>query len=453
MKFIYCFFIFFLFVHLPLVLSKGQPSSAVKNQENEARSSLVQTDSANKTLLKVEGTTKEQPVVETEKELSKKAQFVLEADNPSIEKEDLNGEIKDKSSQEKQLAVKTEDEFFPEKPLTMKTEEEAYAKKQFGVVKGFLEGILSVFNFQEESTSSAEDKMKINVESLLGVSKRDMLPKAYAWSVSLPETEVFLLYPISKDLSFKAEMRFFHKDQGWGYHARKLAVSYALPFHLHTQLGYFNYPVSYMIQNRSEFASRLIIDKTLFPFQRRASGALLEGQLKAPFYWRVSLQGHTQKRDTDSVQQPELRPAFTGSLIYKSGKQKAFVSYFQQNFSLESPVNSFGLGANLFYPLTSFKVYFRGELWRIEKNQPYREITSFYIFPSLRWSRVSLGALLGGVHHDLKDNQTHRLEYILKGSFYITENIFFTVERTREWDQLLRKNNWSFYLTTQFDIF
>ena len=329
----------------------------------------------------------------------------------------------------------------------------------------------------KESKPPFQDQFTINIESAFYLKKNTMLPKTYEWSVDYPETEIFLFYPISKDASFKVDLKFFYEDKHWDYLIRNLFVSYKPAFPLKIQLGYFEQPISYMSQNRLEFEKTLLMDKALFPFQKRAVGALLEWELKAPFYLQASLQGWVLQRDIDFMRQPGINPALTASLVYKSQKQKAFLSYFQQALGFHNKGENLGLGFDLLYPKDSFKIRLRGELWKIKRDLSQQEISSlyalspsaqgglkpvyssqekrmsFYALPSLRWNRFYLGALLGGFYHDFTKPENLSLESILTGRFYLKENLFFTIERVKQWDQLVRENYWSFYFTTEFDIY
>ena len=329
----------------------------------------------------------------------------------------------------------------------------------------------------KESKHPFQDRFTIDVESAFYLKKNTRLPKPYEWSVDYPEAEVFLFYPISKNSSFKVDLKFFYEDKHWDYLIRNLFVNYKPAFPLKIQLGYFEQPISYMSQNRLEFEKTLLMDKTLFPFQKSAVGALLESELKASFYLQASLQGWTLQRDIDFMRQPGINPALTASLIYRSQKQKAFLSYFQQSLGLNNKDESLGLGFDLLYPKDSFKIRLRGELWKIKRDLSQQDVNnlyalsldvqgglkpvyssqekmvSFYVFPSLRWNRFYLGALLGGLYHDLTKPKNLSLESILTGRFYLKENLFFTVERVKEWNQLVRENYWSFYLTSEFDIY
>ena len=156
-------------------------------------------------------------------------------------------------------------------------------KEKSGIGKAFLEGIKSLFNSEEESKLSSQDKMKINIENTFRIYKDEMIPKPYSWSIHKPETEIFLFYPLSKELSFKSKIDFLPKGKGWDYHIRKLLIYYELPMSLNVQIGYFDYPVSYSRKNRLEFVKITLMDRVLFPLTKKSCRRFVRGKIMEIF--------------------------------------------------------------------------------------------------------------------------------------------------------------------------
>lgn len=298
------------------------------------------------------------------------------------------------------------------------------------------------------------ENTKISVESLLSIRKNDLLSEPYDWSLVPPESELTLSYPFKSGSLFEIGYDFSYRRGKWSYRLDKLFLHYTFDRSLspYFKVGYFYYPVSFKGQNISEFIKKTLVHKRVFPFGGGATGVGFGSKLKGPFLWNVSLQGYTKRRKTDQVRRPGLNPSVAGSLIYKNQRQKGFLSYFQKDLPLDDFMESVGLGARLFYDFRSLSFRFKGELWGIRRYQPLHYITTFYVFPSVRWNRFDVGILFGGSHHFLKGSHTHSLEYIFKLDFYLTEDIIFRVERNREQDQIVRESFWSFSVRTDFNI-
>ena len=319
--------------------------------------------------------------------------------------------------------------------------------------KSVFEKFQAVFSSKEHSMPIDED-FSTNLKSSLSFHKNDLLKFPYNWSAEIPYTEIVINYPFSENNLFKMEFDFSYQNKEWNYSIDCFSVHHQLLFYkpVNLQAGYFIYPVSYTNENITTFSKKTLVQKSLFPYGRGALGILLNWNLWKPFYWQISLQANLNSRETDSVQKMESNPVVTASFIYKNSGQNFFASYFQKNFFMEGQMQSLGVGSDLSFEINSWIFAFRGEFWSIKRTQPQHNLLTYYLFPSVSWGKISLGAFFGGAHHYLAKDQNHTLEYILKGDFYLTENLFLTIERIREQDSILKEVSWSFSLRTEFKI-
>lgn len=305
-----------------------------------------------------------------------------------------------------------------------------------------------------KNNKTIPDELSVNVEASLSLNKNSLLKSPYNWSVGIPYSELDLSYKFSEDSSFKMELDFAYLDKQWIYSVDDFSVHYNFLFYIPItfKVGYFSYPVSYTNDNIKTFSKKTLMQKSLFPSGRRDVGALVKWNLWNSFYLKMGIQADIKKRETDALQRLGHHPVLTSRLVYESAEQKAFLAYFQKNFFLEGRMQSFGCGADLSYKIRSWTFKLRGEFWNIRKNTPDQTLLTYYVFPYLRWERISFGSLFGGAHHYLQKDKSHILEYILKADFYLTDNVFFTIEQLKEQDSIIKKKAWSFSLRTHFEI-
>ena len=303
-----------------------------------------------------------------------------------------------------------------------------------------------------EASPVLPKKRSVHFDSSLALTKNNLLKSPYNWSVEIPYAEIGAGYYFSKNSFFELGFDFSYRSKNWSYTVDDFFVQHKFSFFFPVDLraGYFFYPVSYTRDNINTFSKKTLVQKNLFPLRLGDAGILLRGDMGKSFYWQMSLQSSVNKRETDAVQKLGPSPVMAVSLIYEESGQHLFAGYFQKDFFLEGRLRSIGFGSDLSFEISSWTLNFRGEFWGIKNNLPSHILLTYYFFPSLKWNRISFGALLGGVHHYLQKDQSHGLEYILKGDFYLTENVFFTIERLGEQDSIIKKEAWSFSLRTTF---
>ena len=303
-----------------------------------------------------------------------------------------------------------------------------------------------------EASPVLPPELSVRFDSSLALIKNNLLKSPYNWSIEIPYTEICAGYYFSKNSFVELGFDFSYQFKNWSYSVEDFFVQHKFLFFVpvHLRAGYFFYPVSYTRDNINTFSKKTLVQKNLFPLSLGDAGILFRGNMWRSFYWQMSLQSSVNKRETDAVQKLEPSPVMAVSLIYEESGQHFFAGYFQKDFFLEGRLRSIGFGSNLSFEISSWTLSFRGEFWSIKNNLPSHILLTYYFFPSLKWNRISFGALLGGAHHYLQKDQSHGLEYILKGEFYLTENMFLTIERLGEQDSIIKKEAWSFSLRTSF---
>lgn len=340
---------------------------------------------------------------------------------------------------------------FPNKKETIKKDDITLANKK---LTNSDEAVSSDNKNLIKTDKIISSGFSINVESSLNLNKNNLLKSPYNWSVGIPYSELALSYNFLKNYFFEIQFDFSYQNKEWNYFIDDLFIQYDFLFYISASLkfGYFSYPASYTSDNTKTFSKKTLMQKNLFPSGRRALGVLFEGNLWRSFYLEIGLQANINKRETDLVQQLGQTPVITSSLIYKKNEQKAFLTYFQKDLFLNGKMQSLGLGADLSHKINSWIFNLKGECWGIKKNNPDQTLWTYYVFPSIRWDRISFGTLIGGVHNYLQKDKSHVLEYILKGDFYLTENLFLAIEKLKEQDSIIKKEAWSFSLKADFNI-
>ncbi len=300
---------------------------------------------------------------------------------------------------------------------------------------------------QDLQKDNKDFDISFHLESSLALIKNNLIN---SWSAEIPYTEMEFYYPFSKSNFIKMEIEFSYQKGDWAYAIDNFFVKQQnfTPFSF--QFGYFSYPVSYVIENENLFSKKTLMHKTLFFEGDRAIGVMLEREVVPSFYWKTSLQSSSLQRGTDLIQKSDLYPIFTTSFIYEQFNKSFFASYFQQKFFLEGKIRSLGFGSDLFFDIKSLLLGFRGEFWGVKKSEPHQNSLTYYVFPYLKWKKWSFGFLFGRTESVLQKDQYFMEEYLFRGDFYFTKNLFFTVEWLKEQDAILKKKEWIFSLKTKF---
>ena len=307
---------------------------------------------------------------------------------------------------------------------------------------------------ERDNSVQKSSPLSLSLENSFALQKNSLLKEPEDWTLKIPYTEVHASYRFSGQSLFKMGFDVSYQNKDWAYSVDSLFVRHEwtawIP--LSFQAGWFFYPVSYFEENEKLFAKRPLAQKSLFPSGRdRGMGILLEGNVFGSFYLRGAVMAPEGAKDI--FRKTRTRPAFIGSFIYRKKDQNFFMSLLQKDFFLEGEETALGFGLDRTYKAGSWLFGARGEFWDIKRSQPARVLFSYYLFPYLKWRFIFFGALFGGSHHYLKEDQSHAFEYILKGGVYATENLFFTVERIYEKDSLTQNNSWAFSLKTEFKIY
>ena len=300
--------------------------------------------------------------------------------------------------------------------------------------------------FSKEKSSSQKNLL-FSLENSFALTHNKLLD---SWSVEIPTTEIGLSYPFSTKALMSVEIDISYQQGDWTYSMDHFALHQQLFKSSQLQWGYFDYPVSYVVENENLFSKKILTHTSLFPKGDKTLGILSKNYLAPDFYLKGSLQSPIYIRKTDRVGNFNPSPAVTVTLSYEKTQRKFFLSYFQQKFFLEGIAHSVGGGSNLVFKINSLVLGFRGEFWRLKKNRPPETILTYYANSYLKWKQLALQALYGRSQTELQSNSSLLEEYIISLSFNVTKKMELKIEYLQEQDSIIKKQASILSLRTKF---
>ena len=258
-------------------------------------------------------------------------------------------------------------------------------------------------------------------------------------------------YKFSKNLLLEISFDLFYKETSWETSIEDVFIKYKSSKFLPTDfiVGYFEYPVLNFKSSDHNFFKKTLLEKNLFPNKTEDIGALLKINIWKPFYLSLSSQKHTGVKEILSPLNT-AKNTYIASLIYEKESQHINASYLKQNFFSQRKKQAFGLGSDFSYSFYSFLFNFKGELWNIKQ---WRQNTlSYYIFPSIQWKRLNLSYLFGKAHYELAEQKSESLEYTLRTDFYLTDELFLSLEKIQESDNITKNSSWILSLKSHFNF-
>lgn len=176
-----------------------------------------------------------------------------------------------------------------------------------------------------------------------------------------------------------------------------------------------------------------------YPFQEKfiyLKGAIYSGQILRPGDGRMD--------------PPEAQPR-EFSLRSRSKYHEAFLSRFEQNLAFVDPLEANGLGVNAasrdLLP-GNFELKFFSELWDITEVQsqgPNESTLGYFVFPSVRWKRISLGYRYGETKTTVGQNE-NRVELpsiqsrLVRAEVEVTPHFSLMAEQLHESSDRVLKN-------------
>ena len=386
----------------------------------------------------------------TKKKISTQAQEIeaLQHDiqNPSYSTE-KNSEQKDQkiNSQEKNYWI--DFEFLSQLiPLSLQ-------KTQVSYNKPFLQKLRQPAvsqNSEKPNKNKIDKNLSIELESSFTAKKNDLLSTGYNWKYFIPYIDTNINYKISKNILFKTEFEFSYEQNKWDYLIEEISITYQWLHFLPTDftIGYFEYPMSDNLSDQ-KFSKQSLLEKNLFPTNDSDIGILLKTNFWESLYFQISWQTWTGARELLNPLNT-LANTWVSSLSFEQNSQYIFASYLKQNFFSSKQKQAFGLGSHISYPINSFLLNFKGEYWKIE--QAFQNTITYYIMPSVQWESLVLTFLTGKAYYQLGSQSSESREYILKTDFYLTEELFVSLERIHESDSIIKNSSWAFSIRSHFSF-
>ena len=305
-------------------------------------------------------------------------------------------------------------------------------------------------NDKKLNKNKIDKNLSIKLKSSFTAKKNDLLLKDYNWKYYIPYTDTKINYKISKNMFFEMELKLSYKKNKWDYSIEDVFITYQWLHFLPTDftLGYFGYPISDNLSDQ-KFSKKSLLEKNLFPTNDLDIGVLLKTNLWETLYFQVSWQTWTGARELLTPLNT-AENTWTSSLSFEKNSQYIFASYLKQNFFSSKQKQAFGLGSHISYSINSFLLSLQGEHWKI--NQGFQNTIAYYILPSVQWKNLVLSFLSGKAHYQLGSQSSESREYILKTDFYLTEELFVSLERIHESDSIIKNSSWAFSIRSHFNF-
>ena len=300
-----------------------------------------------------------------------------------------------------------------------------------------------------QTTNETEKNLSIELESAFAVTKNNLREKDYNRKYSIPYIDTNINYEFSKNLFFEMSFEFAYTKNTWDYSIEEFFIKYKWLSFQPTDLilGYFEYPVLNFKSSNHNFSKKTLLEKNLFPEKMSDIGAFLKVNFWESFYLKLSSQTFMGEREL-LLPLNTAKNTWTASVSYEKKNQHITASYLKQNLFSKKQRQAFGLSSDLSYQLNPFLFNFKGEFWKIH-YQPQNTL-SYYVFPSVKWRRLALSFLVGKAYYQLGRQTSESLEYILKTDFYLTDELFLSLEQIKESDTIVKNSSWIFSIRSHF---
>ena len=303
----------------------------------------------------------------------------------------------------------------------------------------------------EKTNKNKIDKnLSIELESSFTAKKNDLLLEDYSWKYYIPYIDTSINYQISKNLLFETEFELSYQDNQWNYFLEEFFLTYKWAYFLLTDftVGYLEYPMSDNLSDEN-FSKDSLLEKNLFPVNDSDIGVLVKTNFWKFLYLQVSWQTWTGVRE---ILKPlnRIENTWSSNLIFEQNSKYIFASYIKQNFFSKKQKQAFGLGSHISYPIYSFLLSFKAEHWKIE--QAIQNTTVYYIMPAIQWERLAFTFLTGKAYYQQRNLKSESRESILKTDFYLTDELFITLERFTERDTIIKSSFWGLSIRSEFKL-
>ena len=304
---------------------------------------------------------------------------------------------------------------------------------------------------ENKTAHKTEKKLSIELESAFSIEKNNLLEKNYSWIYSVPYIDTNINYQFSKNLLFEMSFDISYIKNKWDTFLKESFIQYKWIHFFPSEItfGHFEYPILNFSSNDHKFSKKTLLEKNLFPEKTEDIGIALKVNIWKSFYLSLSSQIQTGKTELLSPLNT-AKNTWTASLIYEKENQHINASYLKQNFFSKKQKQAFGLGYDFSYPFHSLLFNIKGELWQIKYFS--QNTLSYYTFPSIQWKRLAFFLLLGKAHHKLYNQKSKSLEYILKTDFYLTDELFLSLEKIKESDTITKNSSWIFSIKSHFSF-
>ena len=302
---------------------------------------------------------------------------------------------------------------------------------------------------QEES--AIKQNLSLQIESSFSAIKNNLIQEDHSWTYSIPYMEAEISYPFSKNLLIETELDLSYIKNSWDFDIKEIFIKYKQTLFLPSVLilGYFEYPILKLRSNDYKLSKKTLSEKNLFPKKKADIGAGLKVNVWKSFYLYSSWQIFTGAKQLLSPLNT-AKNTWTARMIYEEKNQSISANYLKQSFFSKKLKQAFGLSSDLSYPFDPLLFNLKGEFWKI--NQWPQNSLSYYLFPSIQWNRLILSFLFGKARYQLGRQISESSEFILKTDFYLTDELFISLEKIQESDTIVKNSSWAVSVKTQFSL-
>ena len=303
----------------------------------------------------------------------------------------------------------------------------------------------------ETKIESVTQNLSIELKSAISVIKNNLIEKNYSWINSIPYIDMSINYKLSKNLLFQTSFDLSYAENKWAYEVKEIFIKYQWFKFLPADflLGHFEYPVLNFKKSSHKFSKKTLLEKNLFPEKSADMGALLKINFWGSFYLQLSSQLFTGKREL-LFPLNTTKNTWTARLAYGKKNQHITANYLKQNLFSKKQQQALGLSSDFSYLFYSLLLNLKGEFWKI--SQWPQDTLSYYIFPSVKWKRLTLSFLHGKAYYQSNSQTSESREYILKTDLHLTDELFVSLERIKESDSITKNSSWVFSLQSHFNF-
>ena len=306
---------------------------------------------------------------------------------------------------------------------------------------------------EQESNILAQKKIEKNysimLESSFAIMKNNLLEKKYSSQYSIPYIGIISNYQFSKNSSFKTVFSFSNKERKWSYSIEEVFIKYskAKLWPIDLTIGYFEYPVLQLKTDGHNISKKALLKKIIIPLKDNDMGALIKINFWQSFYLKLSSYIFTTKL---IYPLNTAKNTWTVSLGFQEDDKYVIANYFKQKFFSKNEKESFGLSSYFSRPFNSLLFGIEQEIWKTSyQNQ---DTLNYYIFPSVKWNSLVLSFLFEKAFYKKGTQSSESVEYLLKADFYLTDELFITLERFTERDTIIKSSFWGLSIRSEFKL-